>query len=232
MTEIIILIIFFILFFIFSTIMKYFLSHKKIDMSKKSNIFSYNNLFTISLMIIISIFVSKNILNIKILYSILSIYIIISIIYSIKIGRPKIMMFFYLLSSLFILIPQIIFSQKIANYFIYTGLIFIVINAIIIYKNPYYNLNWLEGISFEIAKDIEKNCKYTNKPIIVNIKTNQNFLTGGNGLNIWLKKDRAIIKMSKKFHKKLGSPNMQEFSNKIIIQILDYKNEVKKDDKC
>jgi len=88
------------------------------------------------------------------------------------------------------------------------------------FKNPSMNGDWIEATLEELSANIKKGCPYSSKPIIVEIYSDRPFITGIIGLRIWVKKNRTIIKISKKRHLKLGCPDLESFSKAVAEAVV------------
>jgi hypothetical protein len=78
---------------------------------------------------------------------------------------------------------------------------------------------WLADMAKKAAENIEKDCRYSPKPIVVPIPSKKTSCTSAIGLYLLFKKNKAIIKMKKEFHEKLGRPNMDEYSRELVKRI-------------
>jgi hypothetical protein len=102
------------------------------------------------------------------------------------------------------------------------GLVFLISFFLYLRKYPYLNPMWLESLIIDTAAAIDKNCKYTPRPVIVERAADKTWTTGYIGLQIIIKKDKTVVRMSRKLHKQLGCPNMEEFSAAIVMSL--FKN--------
>jgi hypothetical protein len=87
------------------------------------------------------------------------------------------------------------------------------------FRYPHLNPMWLDDAAKKAAKDIEKDCKYSSKPVIVPIPSKRTSCTGSSGLFLLFKKRHAIVKVKKDFHAKLGSPNMERYAEELVKRI-------------
>ncbi len=92
--------------------------------------------------------------------------------------------------------------------------------AIYMFRNPSMNGYWIEAKLEEITEGLKKGCPYGKKPVIVERGNEFPFITGIRGLRIWVKKNRSIVKISKKMHEKIGSPDLLSFSEKLVEEII------------
>lgn len=99
-----------------------------------------------------------------------------------------------------------------------------VFSLYLVWKYPFHNCKWLEGLAYEVSEKIQTKGKYSSKPIIIKINSSKTFLTGNRNLKIWFKKDHVVLKISKKFHKNLNYPNLEDFSELFLREIINYKN--------
>ena len=81
---------------------------------------------------------------------------------------------------------------------------------------------WLESFIKETISEIKEKGKYTNKPIVIKEQLDTRFVSLHSGFSIIFKKDRVLCRMSKKYHKKLGEPNLQEFFEILISKVKKY----------
>jgi hypothetical protein len=88
-----------------------------------------------------------------------------------------------------------------------------------LFRYPHLNAMWLADTAKKAAENIEKDCRYSPKPVIVPIPSKKTSCTSAIGLYLLFKKNRAIVRMSKDFHQKLGSPNMEEYAKELVKRI-------------
>ena len=88
-----------------------------------------------------------------------------------------------------------------------------------LFRYPHLNAMWLADIAKKAAEGIEKDCRYSPKPVIVPISSKKTSSTSAIGLFLLFKKNRAIVKMKKAFHEKLGRPNMDEYAKELVKRI-------------
>jgi len=88
-----------------------------------------------------------------------------------------------------------------------------------LFRYPYLNAMWLADTAKKAAENIEKDCRYSPKPVSVPTHSKKTSCTSATGLYLLFKKDRAIVKMTKKFHEKLGRPNMEEYARELVKRI-------------
>lgn len=96
------------------------------------------------------------------------------------------------------------------------GLAFLLVFFLYLHKYPYLNPMWLETLIADTAADIEKNCKYTPKPVVIPRHSEKTWTTGFIGLQIIIKNDKCVVKMSRKLHTQLGRPNMETFAKALL----------------
>ena len=88
-----------------------------------------------------------------------------------------------------------------------------------LFRYPHLNAMWLADTAKKAAENIEKDCRYSPKPVIVPIPSKKTSCTSAIGLYLLFKKNSAIVRMSKYFHEKLGSPNMEEYAKELVKRI-------------
>jgi len=113
--------------------------------------------------------------------------------------------------------PFIGFPEK--PYLIITGIIFITFFFIYLFRYPHLNPMWLEDTAYKAAENVKKNCGYSSKPVIVHIPSRTTSTSSIRGLYLLFKKKHAIVKISKKFHEKLGRPNMEQYAEELVKMI-------------
>jgi hypothetical protein len=127
---------------------------------------------------------------------------------------------FLLLSSgviLTLLSPVLQPPVKITS--IAVGMVLITVFFFHLFRYPHLNAMWLADTAKKAAQNIEKDCRYSPKPVSVPIQSKKTSYTAATGLYLLFKKDRAVVKMTKRFHKKLGSPNMEEYARELVKRI-------------
>jgi len=88
-----------------------------------------------------------------------------------------------------------------------------------LFRYPHLNPMWLDDVAKKAAANIEKDCKYSSKPVIVLVPSRKTSCTGTFGLFLLFKRNSAIVKMSEDFHKKLGRPNMEKYAEELVKRI-------------
>lgn len=88
-----------------------------------------------------------------------------------------------------------------------------------LFRYPHLNAMWLADTAKKAAENIEKDCRYSPKPVIVPIPSKKTSCTSAIGLYLLFKKNRAIVRMSKDFHEKMGRPNMEEYAKELVKRI-------------
>ena len=97
-----------------------------------------------------------------------------------------------------------------------------------LFRYPHLNPMWLDDVAKKAAANIEKDCKYSSKPVIVLVPSRKTSCTGTFGLFLLFKRNSAIVKMSDDFHKKLGRPNMEKYAEELVKRI---KEKIKEEEK-
>jgi len=111
------------------------------------------------------------------------------------------------------------FGFPIKPYLIVSGLFFITCFFIYLFRYPHLNPMWLEDTAYKAAENVEKNCGYSSKPVIVSVPTRTTSTSSIRGLYLLFKKKHAIVKISKVFHDKLGKPNMEQYAAELVKMI-------------
>lgn len=121
----------------------------------------------------------------------------------------------------YIITPQ--FKGIISGMLLLLGATMSVTVFIYLYRHPYFNAEWLRVTLEEINQQVSRG-KYSSKPVTAYYSVGKNFIASCPGLRIVAKKDKVILKMSRKLHKKLGSPNLEEFSYLLSRKIEEKQN--------
>ena len=106
-----------------------------------------------------------------------------------------------------------------------SGIILLTVYLYFHLKFPYLNPMWLSSLALDVSKRVEKGGRYSSKPVSININTGKIYTTGTNGFNLVIKKDKVIMRLSRKLHKNLGSPNMELFAQEIAQEIWEKSHE-------
>ena len=225
--------IFFVLFFvsfmfILQILLRYFLSHKKLHIKKVFSQSFKQILIMIPILLIFMIFFSNNHwFSLVVTAVMLFLIIIISIYNSVK-KRDSIKRYLY---SILVYIPLFMMNFFQDNPIVINILAFIplpmaLLYFVFLYRYPFYSQYWVEGSIDEILSQVEKGCGYSPKPITVFKSTGKRFITGCRGLKIMFREEKTIVRMSRKYHKACGSPNLKEFSDRITEKIIErYRGE-------
>jgi len=118
---------------------------------------------------------------------------------------------------LILISPALGFPVKFIS--ILLGLILITGFFFHLFRYPHLNPMWLADTARKAAENIEKDCRYSPKPVIVPIPSKKTSCTSAIGLYLLFKKNMAIVKMKKEFHDKLGRPNMEDYAREIVKRI-------------
>lgn len=122
-----------------------------------------------------------------------------------------------------VVIPYVIapyFDGLISRLLLLLGGIMSIVVLVYLYKHPYFSAEWLKGAVEEINPQVSRG-KYSSKPITVYQPAEKRFIASCSGLRIVAKKDRFILKMSKKLHEKLDYPNLKEFGDLLSVKIIE-----------
>jgi hypothetical protein len=106
------------------------------------------------------------------------------------------------------------------------GLLFVSGFFVYLFRYPHLNPMWLQDTAQKAAENIEKNCKYSSKPVVLSIPSKKTSCTKGQGVTLFFKKKNVIVKISKDFHEKLGKPNMERYAEELVRRI---KNKIKEE---
>jgi hypothetical protein len=120
----------------------------------------------------------------------------------------------------FLIVPFL--SLPWANCLFLLGLPFLISYFILDFRAHKIPEGWIESFIKEAASEVKGKGKYTNKPIVIKEKLNTRFVSRHSGVFILFKKDRILCSMSKKYYKKLGEPNLQEFFEILISKVKVY----------
>ncbi len=129
--------------------------------------------------------------------------------------RPFILIFIGII--LILLSPVLKLPEKYIS--IALGLVFVTGFFFHLFSYPHLNPMWLADAAKKAAENIEKNCRYSPKPVIVPIQSKNTSCTSAIGLYLIFKKNKVIVKMSKDVHDKLGRPNMEEYAQELVKSI-------------
>jgi len=88
-----------------------------------------------------------------------------------------------------------------------------------LFRYPHLNPMWLDDAAKKAAANVEKDRKYSSKPIIVSIPSKSPSCAKSSGLFLLFKKKHAIVRIKKDFHRKLGSPDMEQFAEELVKRI-------------
>ena len=88
-----------------------------------------------------------------------------------------------------------------------------------LFRYPHLNAMWLADMAKKSAENIEKDCRYSPKPVIVPTPSKKTSCTSAIGLYLLFKKNKVIVKMKKELHEKLGRPNMDEYAKELVKRI-------------
>ena len=222
-------IIFFVLFMlILQILLRYFLSHRKLHIKKVFSQSFKQILIMIPILLVFMIFFSHNDWFSLIFTAVMFFLVIASVIYNFVKKRDSMKRYIYFI---LVYIPLFMMNFFQDNSAVTTILAFIplpmaVFYFVFLYRYPFYSQYWVEGSIDEILSQVEKGCGYSPKPITVFKSTGKRFITGCRGLKIMFREEKTIVRMSRKYHKACGSPNLKEFSDRITEKIIErYRGE-------
>ena len=100
------------------------------------------------------------------------------------------------------------------------GITLVTIFLIRQFRYPFLNPMWLHAVVRLVAAEVEEHGRYSSKPIVVDSSFEGRHTTGAiDGLSLIIKKDKVIVRISKKLHAALGRPNLKDFANRIVQRI-------------
>jgi len=99
------------------------------------------------------------------------------------------------------------------------GLLFVTGFFIYLFRYPHLNPMWLQDAAKKAAESIEKNCRYSPKPVVVSIPSKRTSCTKIPGICLLFKKRNVIVKMTRDFHEKLGRPNMEKYAEELVKRV-------------
>lgn len=134
-------------------------------------------------------------------------------------GRQTWGPFFLNLSGIILILLSPVVNLPERFFIILLGLALLSVYFFHLFRYPHLNAMWLADLAKKAAENIEKDCRYSPKPVVVPVSSKKTRSTSAIGLYLLFKKDRAIVKMTKKFHEKLGRPNMDEYAREIVKRI-------------
>ncbi|MDH5386484.1 MAG: hypothetical protein OEY18_17420 [Candidatus Aminicenantes bacterium] len=120
-----------------------------------------------------------------------------------------------------------LFELRVRYLVIGAGWILITGFFIYLFRYPHLNPMWLDDAVKKAAENIEKDCKYSSKPVTVPIPSQKTSCASSFGLSLFLKKKNAVVKMTKGLHEKLGRPNMEKFAEELVKKIKEKIREEK-----
>jgi hypothetical protein len=87
------------------------------------------------------------------------------------------------------------------------------------FRYPGLNPMWLSALVSEAVKGLPLGCGYSPKPITILMASRITFLSGLFGCSIYVRKDRTTLWMKRKFHEKLGKPNLEMLARRIAEMV-------------
>ena len=129
-----------------------------------------------------------------------------------------------LLMTIAVLIYLIIpfFSLRLGNWLFLASLPFLISYFVLDFRARKVPQGYLESFIKETISEVKEKGKYTNKPVVIKEQLDARFVSLHPGFSIIFKKDRVLCRMSKKYHKKLGEPNLQKFFEILIGKVKTY----------
>ncbi|MBN1694436.1 hypothetical protein JW879_03435 [candidate division WOR-3 bacterium] len=121
---------------------------------------------------------------------------------------------------IYLIIPFL--SLRLGNWLFLGSLPFLISCFVLDFKARKVPQGWLESFIKEAISEVKEKGKYSNKPIIIKEQLDTRFVGQYRGISILFKKDRVLCRMSKRYHKKLGEPNLQEFFEILISKVKVY----------
>ncbi len=133
-------------------------------------------------------------------------------------GRQSWLRFILLFIGVNIIIMNPFLEGSLKLLTVIIGLLFVFGFFVYQFRYPHLNPVWLDDAAEKAAKNIEKG-KYSSKPVIVSIPSKRTSCAGSSGIFLLFKKKHAIVRIKRDFHKKLDSPNMEQFAEKLVKRI-------------
>lgn len=133
-------------------------------------------------------------------------------------GRQSWLRFILLFIGVNIIIMNPFLEGSLKLLTVIIGLLFVFGFFVYQFRYPHLNPAWLDDAAKKAAKNIEKG-KYSSKPVIVSIPSKKTSCAGSSVIFLLFKKKHAIVRIKGDFHKKLGSPNMEEFAERLVKRI-------------
>jgi hypothetical protein len=105
----------------------------------------------------------------------------------------------------------------------------VLVTAFIVYhfRYPHLNAMWLAKAAEKAAADVEKDRKFSPKPVVLAVESRRTSLAKVRGLTLIFKRRNAIVRMTKDFHERMGRPNMEQFARKLVNLIREEAGESK-----
>lgn len=138
-------------------------------------------------------------------------------------GRRPALRFIALVIGIVSLIMAPLFDMLVMACMVLLGLIALVLFFVQQYRYAGLNSMYIESLAKEAAEAAGSGSKWSSKPVTVWRGAGRQYWVAAPGLRAALKKDRSIIWMSRSYHKKLGEPNLEEFSKAFIERILRHE---------
>ena len=142
-------------------------------------------------------------------------------------GRQTWRGFFMIFIGVVLILITPLFELPVRYMAIGAGWILITGFFIYLFRYPHLNPMWLDDVAKKAAEKIEKDCKYSSKPVTVPIPSQKTSCTSSFGLFLLLKKKNAVVKMTRGLHEKLGRPNMEKFAEELVKKIKEKIREEK-----
>ena len=86
-------------------------------------------------------------------------------------------------------------------------------------RYPGLNPMWLADLVARAVKGVPLGCGYSPKPITILLPSRIHFRSGIFGCSVYVRKDKTIVWMTKKFHESLGKPNMEILCQRIAEMV-------------
>ncbi len=134
-------------------------------------------------------------------------------------GRQTWGPFLLILSGIILILISPALELPVKFISILLGLILISVFFFHLFRYPHLNPMWLADTAKKAAENIEKDCRYSPKPVIVPTPSKKTSCTSATGLYLLFKKNMVIVKMKKEFHDKLGRPNMEDYARELVKRI-------------
>jgi hypothetical protein len=124
--------------------------------------------------------------------------------------------FVFIFSGLVLILGSPFVAPSVKPIFIGAGMLLITGFFIHLFRYPHLNAMWLADAAHRAAENVEKNCRYSSKPVVLPVPSKKTSCAESIGLFLLFKRNAAVVKVSKKLHDKLGNPNMERYAEELV----------------